>query len=135
MLIARIERKTSAIVPPAPEAVGEGEKSSGHMTTSMIGGDVELPGAIPTDTMRREPDVNSPNLDDSHQLASDVHYGTLYVYVSVSVCLSVCLCVCVCVCLYLSVYVCNIVDIMFCFYSLQSSILVLCCGYNSSMHC
>ena len=90
MLISRIERKTSAIVPPAPEAVGEGEKSSGHVTTSMIESNVELPGAIPTDTMRREPDVNSPNLDDSHQLASDMHYGTL------CVCLSVCLSVCIC---------------------------------------
>ena len=97
----RVERKSSTIVPPAaPEAVGEeGEKSSGHVTTSMIEADVELPGAIPTDTMRREPDVNSPNLDDSHQFVSDVHYGKLCVCLPVCVreCV-LCTCVSVCVC-------------------------------------
>ena len=45
------------------------------MTTSMIEGDVDLPGAIPTDAMRREPDSSSPNLDDSHQFVSDIQYG------------------------------------------------------------
>jgi len=56
-------------------AVSEGDKSQTHMTTSMIEGDVELPGAIPSDTMRREPDTNSPNLDDSHSIVNNEQYG------------------------------------------------------------
>ena len=73
-----MEQKTSTIVPPpAIEAAAEGEKPPAHVTTSMTEGDVELPGAIPTDTMRHEAEahINSPNLDDSHQFVNDVHYG------------------------------------------------------------
>ena len=57
-------------------AVGEEEnKSPPDATTSFAEPDVELPGAIPTDTMRREPGVNSPTLDDSHQFVNDLQYG------------------------------------------------------------
>ena len=53
----------------------EGQKISLEVTTSMAEPDVELPGAIPTDTMRREPGVNSPTPDDSHQFVNDLQYG------------------------------------------------------------
>ena len=68
----RLERQPSLI---AAAAIPQEEKSPAVVTTSMIEGDVDLPGAIPSDTMTRQPEVSSPNLDDSHQIVNEMQYG------------------------------------------------------------
>lgn len=60
----------SAVAEPQEE-----DKSSTVVTTSMIEGDAELPGAVPSDTLERQPENNSPNLDESHQIVNDIQYG------------------------------------------------------------
>ena len=72
-MYVRLQRQPSLIAAAAiPQ---EGEKSPAVVTTSMIEGDVDLPGAIPSDTMTRQPEVSSPNLDDSHQIVNEMQYG------------------------------------------------------------
>ena len=69
----RLERQSSTTAPAA--VLQEGEKSPTVVTSSMIEGDVDLSGAVTTDTMTHQPEASSPNLDDSHQIVNDTQYG------------------------------------------------------------
>ena len=77
-MYVRLKQPSSTTAPAA--VLQEGEKSPAVLTTSMIEGDVDLSGAVTTDTVTHQPEANGSNLSDSnlsdsHQIANETQYG------------------------------------------------------------